>query len=166
MKLFPKFLLAALVIAMLLPFTILKKDDGTPMMSFSSFGLPDFSAPRLPDLPRVDSITDSVGGGGEVAIYQWQDSEGNIQFTNEAPPEGVEYQIRHYDPNANVIQSVKLPAEETEPKAGETEQPSTTGALETPSPYSPDGVKKMMEETRNIEKLLNQRFQDQQSAIN
>jgi hypothetical protein len=166
MKLFAKLLLAALVVAMLLPFTILRKDDGTTMLSFSDFKLPDFSPPALPELPKVDSITDSVGtSGGQVTIYEWRDSEGNIQFTNEPPPQGVEFAIRQFDPNANVIQSVQLPTEEPEPAASETQQPQAPGAVEAPSPYSPESVKKLMDDAKNVEKLLNQRFQNQQTAI-
>ena len=166
MKLFPKLLLAALVVAILLPFTILKKDDGTTMLSFSDFNLPDFSPPSLPELPKVDSITDSVGmSGGQVTIYEWRDSEGDIQFTNEPPPQGVEFEIRQFDPNANVIQSVKLPPAKPEPAASETQQPQESGAPEAPSPYSPESVKKLMDDAKNVEKLLNQRFQNQQSAI-
>ena len=166
MKLFAKLLLATLVLAMLLPFTILKKNDGSTMLSFADFKLPNFSAPSLPEVPGVDSIGDSVDvGGGQVTIYEWRDSRGGIQFTNEPPPEGVEYQVRQYDPNANVIQSVKSPTAAPEPEVAENSEPETAGTLEAPSPYSPEGVKKLMDDAKNVEKLLNERFQRQQSAI-
>jgi hypothetical protein len=45
MKLFAKTMIAALFIAMLLPFTILKDDSGNTLMSFSEISLPDFSMP-------------------------------------------------------------------------------------------------------------------------
>jgi len=167
MKLFAKLMLAALVIAMLLPFTLLKKDDGSTMLSFSDFRLPDFSPPALPKLPTTDSITDSIGAGqGQVAIYEWRDSDGSVQFSNQPPPEGVEYQLRQFDPNANVIQSVKLPSEEATGAAATTEIAAGEGEPEAPNPYSAEGVKKLMDDAKNIEKLLNQRFQSQESAIN
>jgi hypothetical protein len=34
------------------------------------------------------------------------------------------------------------------------------------NPYSGDHVKKMIEDTKNIEKLLSQRYKDQESALN
>ena len=167
MKLFAKLMLAALIIAMLLPFTLLKKDDGSTWMSFSNFELPDFSTPSLPNVPKVDSITDSAGlGTGEVEIYEWIDSEGAIQFSNQPPPAGVEYQVRQFDPNANVIQSVELPAEEAETAAVEAQESGPGDAQESASPYTPEGVKKLMDDAKNVEKLLNQRFQSQESAIN
>ncbi|MCP4275688.1 MAG: hypothetical protein GY779_04975, partial [Gammaproteobacteria bacterium] len=53
MKFFGKLLLAVLIIGLLLPFTILKGKDGKPLMSFTDLKLPDFSAPKLPDLPKL-----------------------------------------------------------------------------------------------------------------
>lgn len=167
MKLFPKLMLAALVIAMLLPFTLLKKDDGSTWMSFSNFELPDFSSPSLPNVPRLDSITDSASlDEGEVEIYEWIDSEGAIQFSNQPPPAGVEYRVRQFDRNANVIQSVELPSGEAGTAAVEAQESSPGDPQESPSPYTPEGVQKLMDDAKNIEKLLNQRFQNQESVIN
>jgi len=167
MKLFAKLMLAALVLAMLLPFTLLKRDDGRTWMSFGDFRLPEFPTLSLPKAPKVDRITDSVNlGAGEVVIYEWKDSEGAIQFSNQPPPEGVEYQVRQFDPNANVIQSVKPPSVTTETASVEADG-AATGVPEEPlSTYTPEGVKKLMDNARNVEKLLNQRFQQQESAIN
>ena len=168
MKLFGKLMLTVLVLAMLLPFTILKNESGHTLMSFSDFKLPDFSMPSLPNAPGVDSITDSKGLiGGQDTIYQWYDSEGNIQFTTEPPPEGIEYQVRQFDPDANVIQSVKLPAaEDSSAKAGADAEKTVEPAALDGNPYSPEGVKKLLEDAKNVEKLLQQRFQNQESAIN
>ena len=110
MKLFGKLLIAALVIAILLPFTILKGKDGKPLMNLSSLKLPKIGLPDLPSLPEsATSGMKSEADGEETVIYQWKDSTGSIQFTNIPPPEGVEYTVKGYNPDANVIQSVKLP---------------------------------------------------------
>jgi hypothetical protein len=159
MNLFTKLLLAALVLAMLLPFTILKNDQGKPMMSFSSFSLPE-----LPDFSSGSTLkpSSSVIGGKDI-FYKWYDADGNVQFTTEPPPDGVEYTVKGYDPNTNVIQAVKLPKEEVtvdEPAIGTFElQPELNS-------YDPQSIQKLMEDTRNIEKLLNQRFENQNSALN
>ena len=164
MKLFAKLMLAVLVIAMLLPFTILKDDSGKTLMSFSDFEWPDFSRSTLPKVPAVDSIR---GSSGNNTIYQWFDSEGNIQFTTDPPPQGIDYQVRQFDPDANVIQSISPPSGETPAASGEsgTENSSTPVDLEI-SPFSPDSVKKLIEDARNVEKLLDERFRGQESAIN
>ena len=169
MKLFAKLLLAALVIAILLPFTILKNDQGKPLMSFSSFSLPDFSLPdfSMPDLSGLtpsDQLTSS--SSGTVNFYKWYDAEGNVQFTTEPPPDGIEYQVKGFDPNANVIQSVKLPEVETEER--EAPVASETGSAKPglANPYDVDTIKKLFENTENIEKLLSERLGNQNSTLN
>lgn len=161
MKLFAKLLLTALVLALLLPFTILKDDQGKALMSFSSFSLPD-----MPSFDEVSKLTPSSSGiGGKNIFYKWYDAEGNVQFTTEPPADGIEYTVKGYDPNANVIQAVKMPAAETaqdEPVATE----KTASDLPETSAYDAESIKKLFEDTKNIEKLLNQRYENQNSTLN
>jgi len=161
MKLFAKLLLAALVLALLLPFTILKDDQGKTLMSFSNFSLPD-----MPSFGGGSKLTPTSNGlGGKDIFYKWYDAEGNLQFTTEPPAEGIEYTVKGYDPNTNVIQAVKTPAAETMPN-----EPVSTGetasALPEMNPYDAESIKKLFDDTRNIEKLLNQRHENQNSNLN
>ena len=161
MKLFAKLMIAALVIAMALPFTILKDENGNTLMSFKNLGLPDFSMPDMPDAKKLTS-----GSGQKDYFYKWYDAEGNVQFTTEPPPEGVEYTVKGYDPDTNLIQAVQAPSEKTAQQ--NQEKPAApgldSGALD--NPYSPDNVKKLIEDAKNVQKILNQRYQDQESAFN
>lgn len=168
MKLFGKLLIAALVIAMLLPFTILKGKDGRPLMSFSSLELPKMGLPDLPGLPESATTgLNSSSGGEETVIYQWKDSNGSIQFTNIAPPEGVEFTVKGYDSKANVIQSVRSPEAGTAELGSEDnkdqEKPSIPQDLT--SVYSPEKVNKLIDDAKNIEKLLNNRLKQQNATI-
>jgi len=168
MKLFAKLTNAVLTIDTFLPFTILKDESGGTLLSFSDLKLPEFSLPSLPKVPEVDSITDSTDIiGGRGTIYQWHDSEGTIQFTTEIPPPGTEYLVRHFNPDANVIESVEVPPREA-PAANSGAEAEIAAQPADPdmNPYSEGVVKKLFEDARNIEKLLNQRFQNQESAIN
>jgi len=161
MKLFAKLMLAVLVLALLLPFTILKDDQGKTLMSFSNFSLPDM--PSFGGGSKLIPSSSSIGG--KDIFYKWYDAEGNLQFTTEPPADGIEYTVKGYDPNTNVIQSVKIPeAETTQDEPVSTG--GTTNALPQMSPYDAESVKKLFEDTHNIEKLLNQRYQNQNSAIN
>jgi hypothetical protein len=36
-------------------------------------------------------------------VYQWRDAQGNWQVTDEPPPEGVPYEIKQYQLDANII---------------------------------------------------------------
>jgi len=168
MKLFAKILLAALVLALLLPFTILKDDQGKTLMSFSNFSLPDMPSFDMPSLGGSSKLTSSSSGlGGQDIFYKWYDVEGNVQFTTEPPADGIKYTVKGYDPNANVIQAVETPAAET---ATGTDEPATTvetaNAVPEINPYDAESVKKLFEDTSNIEKLLNQRFENQNSNLN
>ena len=172
MKLFKKLVLAALVIALLLPFTLLKDEEGKTLMSFSSFSLPDLKMPdlKVPDMPGSKQLDTSVDDQGRRDIvYRWNDREGTIHFTTEPPAEGIKFTLKGYDPNANVIQAVKLPEIE------EPAQPLTTDATasseQNSSPdlenfYNKDDILKLFDDSKNIQQLLNQRFDYQKSAIN
>ena len=166
MKLFAKLMIALLFIAMLLPFTILKGRDGQTLMSFSDISLPDFSLPKLPKMPDTSNLNSSNDGlGGKDIFYKWYDAEGNVQFTTEPPADGIEYTVKGYDPNTNVIQAVEIPAVEPDPVSAPTEQ--KTDKLEySGSPYSKEGIEKLFKDTKNIEELLKQRVRDQESALN
>ena len=165
MKLFAKVMLAVLVLAMLLPFTILKDDDGHTLMSLSDISLPDFSMSSLTnDLPKVDS----PGGNllkGEDKVYQWYDSDGNIHFTTEPPPQGVDYEVRSFNPDANVIQSVEMPRDD-QAATDEAAETASADPSDIGNPYSGESLKKLFEDARNVEKLLEQRFQNQESQLN
>jgi len=173
MKLFVKLMIAVLFIALLLPFTVLKDNDGDTLMSFSDFSLADISMPSIsmPDLPaffgseEVKTYSDDDLSGKDV-FYKWYDSEGNIQFTSEPPPDGIDYTLKGFDPDANVIQAVKIPAKEPIAEEPKPVQGKSAGSEDGDNPYSADSIKKLFEDTENIEKLLNQRAKDQESALN
>ncbi|MCP4390523.1 MAG: DUF4124 domain-containing protein, partial [Gammaproteobacteria bacterium] len=156
-------MIAALILAVLLPFTILKGRDGKAMMSFTDFSLPDFSLPKLPKLPNIDMLGASDENlEGKDIFYKWFDAKGNVQFTTEPPADGIEYTVRGFDPNTNVIQAVDVPAKET---TADKAAPSTANPEDIGSPYSQESIKKLFEDAKNIEKLLKQRAKDQESAL-
>ena len=173
MKLFAKLMIAVLFIAMLLPFTILKDEGGGTLMSFSDLSLPDISMPTfsMPDLPEFSSNNEIVPANdddmsGKDIFYKWYDNEGNIQFTSEPPPHGIEYTLKGFDSNANVIQSVKLPSSKSKADDSTPDQVKAADPVDGVNPYSGDSIKKLFEDTRNIKKLLNQRFQNQEATLN
>jgi hypothetical protein len=152
---------------MLLPFTILKDDSGDTLMSLSDISLPDLS---MPDMPKISDAKMSAPLDGDLSgkdvFYKWYDSDGNIQFTSEPPPEGIEYTLKGFDPDTNVIQAVKAPPKESGSDESTPAQSKSTDPEVIGIPYSQDSIKKLFEDTKNIEKLLQQRLQDQDSQIN
>jgi hypothetical protein len=158
-------MLTMLVLAVLAPFTILKDNEGKTLMSFSDLGLPDLKMPDLPSMSSNKFLTSS-GGRGEVAVfYQWYDNQGTVQFTTTPPPHGIDYVVKEFNPDTNLIEAVNLPVEKS---VSETSAISTARepSLEIGSPYNPEDVKKLIEDAQSIEKKLQQRFEDQNSALN
>jgi hypothetical protein len=166
MKMFGKLMLTLLVLAVLAPFTILKNSEGRPLMSFSSLSLPDFDVPDISSVASSSSaLAPSINGNKVDKFYKWYDASGTLQFTTEPPPDGIDYSVKEFDPDTNLIRAVSLPVEE---EVKETTD-ATSGkepALEIGSPYNPDDIKKLLEDAQNIEKKLQQRFEDQNSALN
>jgi len=166
MKLFGKLLIAVLIIGLLLPFTILKGPDGKPLMRFSDLKLPKFSTPDLPEITSLGSAAASASSNNGNVIYKWKDAEGNLQFTSSPPPAGVEFTVKEYDPNTNLIQSVQLPAEEIVEVADENDTEKPASPLDdVGSVYSPEKIEKLFEDAKNVEKLLNDRLKNQSAQI-
>ena len=162
MKFFAKLMIAVLFIALMLPFTILRGPDGDTLMSFSDLKLPDFSMPEMPD---TNKITAPLGGdGGKDIVYKWHDAEGNLHFTTDPPTDGTEYSVMGFDPNTNVIQAVKMPEEEPEEEkevAAEEENSNPLG-----NPYDPSEIKELIEDAKDVQKMLQQRVKDQDAIMN
>ncbi len=168
MKLIYKVLFALLVLALLLPFAVLKNDAGKPLISLSDFSLPNFSLPEasLPEMRSLSSSSvpveaDDSDLSGKDVFYKWRDAEGNLHFTSDPPPEGVDYTLKGYDPDANVIQSVETETgaieAETEKAAqasAQTREPGDIG-----NPYSQESIEKLFKDAKNIEKMFNERLQ-------
>ena len=171
-------MLAGLVVAFLLPFTLLKDDQGKTMMSFSDFSLSDFGSVdfkmpsfKMPDVPGSDRLLSTgAGASREDIFYRWNDAEGNVHFTTEPPSDGIEYTVKGYNPDANVIQAVELPVGESVGEspafAAESASKDMSSTQDVGNPYNKDNIQKLFDDTRNIEQLLNQRFNNQNSAVN
>jgi hypothetical protein len=178
MKLFVKLMLVALVVGFLLPFTLLKDDEGKTLMSFSDFNLPDFKMPdfkmpdfKMPDMLASDKLLRTNGGGSrEDVFYRWNDAKGNVNFTTEPPPDGIEYTVKGYNPDTNLIQAVEIPVEEPvvdpPPPGSEPASENKSSAQDPDSPYSKDNIQKLFDDTRNLEQMFNQRYNNQNSAAN
>ncbi len=165
MKLFVKSLITLSIIAVLLPFTVLKDKTGKTLMSFSDLDFPEISMPDI-TLPDMSSRPDKAkwaasapGMAGKDIFYRWYDDAGNLHFTTEPPPPGVDYVIKGFDPNTNVIQAVKVNPNVDEKNAKVASQKNSAEAQDISNPYSQESIKKLFDDARNIEKLLNDRAQ-------
>jgi hypothetical protein len=159
MKFFVKLLFVALVLAVLLPFTIIKGKDGRPLMSIDKLKTPDLSMPAVPgsiNLPGTGSAKRTD------VIYQWRDAKGELHFTSEPPAKGIEYTAKGYDPNANLIQSIEVKHEEVEEVAL---TPQITKPADIGNPYSPDKIQKLIDDANNVQKIMNDRMKQQEALM-
>ncbi|MDJ0881539.1 MAG: DUF4124 domain-containing protein [Gammaproteobacteria bacterium] len=161
MKFFVKLMITALVLAVLLPFTVLKGKDGRPLMSLNDLKAPDLTLPEVPDAMNLPEGTKL--GKREDIIYQWRDAKGELHFTSAPPPKGVEYTAKGYDPNANLIQSIEVKHEEAQPVMAE---PQIKKPTDIGNPYSPDNIQKLIDDAHNVQQLMNERMKQQESILN
>ena len=86
----------------------------------------------------------------KVEVYKWADKHGVIQFSNEPPQDGSESEKMVLSPNTNVLDAIKITKKEPE-KAAKPQ------VISRGSPYSPGGMKKMVDESTNEQDQLHQR---------
>ncbi len=164
-----KLIVGGLVVGVLLSFAYLKDEDGKALLNLSNwqvpeFEFPEFPLPEMPDLPSSEEPDKTGPPQLGRPIYQWSDTDGNLQFSGEPPAAGIEYTVQAYDPNINVILSVKTDPQESESDP-QTQSPEAIGTAEdSGNAYSLEGIEKIFEDVNNIEKLLNQRFKNQEAT--
>ncbi len=167
MRLFVKLIFAALVLAVLLPFTVLKDKHGRPLMSFSDLKMPDVSMPELPANLEFEGAKDDGGKTNKTLIYEWRDKEGNLNFTSEPPPPGIQYTTKGYDPRLNLIQSVDTKSETETAKVDSQQQPAANqNPLDNGNPYSPEKIEKLFDDAQKVQDLINERTKQHESIFN
>lgn len=91
----------------------------------------------------------------KVQVYKWRDQNGVMQFSN-TPPTVTDAEQIVLDPSSNIVQAVKVV---------EAEEPKPSVDVEPPNPYSMEGMKKVMEDAKGIEALLQNRHEGQQKLM-
>ncbi len=121
----------------------------TGLISFKS------EAPALPkNLTSV--VTDK-----EVTYYQWVDENGQVHYSN-AKPTGQAAEMKKLSPDTNVVQAVKVPEKAEDSSAGGVlslggGKKEKSGEDEPFNPYSPEGVKKLIEQAQDAAKMMEKR---------
>ena len=103
-----------------------------------------------------DMAPSGLGTDKKVQVYKWRDENGIMQFSNTPPPTGGDAEKIELNPNKNVVQAVKIP---------EKEEPKEVAKTESPSPYSIKGMKKVMNDAKGVEALLQKRHEEQQKMM-
>jgi hypothetical protein len=155
---------------------VLKKPDGTPILSANEF-LPDINA-LVADAKKLianaKNSTSSIGNSlannpekntqentektaqAQPNIYRWRDSDGQWQFSD-TPPANQAAEAMNVSGNLNK----DLVATYEPPKEPETENAATSNNSSatnlTPMTVSPEKISKLIEDANNIQKLVDDR---------
>jgi len=147
-------MLVTLGILSVVPMIYMGKFD--PMAFFDSSlskGMSEFKNIKAKVPKSLSSgITDK-----KVQVYKWRDKNGVMQFGNTPPLAGADTEKIELNPNKNIVQAVKIP---------EKEEPARVAKTESPNPYSVKGMKKVMNDAKGVEELLQKRHQGQQKMMN
>jgi hypothetical protein len=97
----------------------------------------------------------------KVKVFKWRDKNGVMQFSNVPPPVDIDgdsnVEQLELNPNSNVMKAVEVPIKE---------EPKEVAQTESTSPYSMKGMKKVMQDTKGVEALLQKRHEAQQEMLN
>lgn len=155
-------LLLLLTFAAIFPFVYPWK-DGKPLLSWSDIQMPENPEIRLPGLaeivlPAEEETTREPDQA--VKLYRWQGADGGIQFSNEPPPEGTDYEIVEIFPDANLIQG-QNPDTTASPTTSDAN--NSHRALASPLTVSPGEAMQLLEDAYNIREVSEQRLRQHEA---
>ena len=105
----------------------------------------------------VSTLLDNTSQPKKETVYKWVDENGKTHY-GEAPPELDESKAEKIvvNPNKNIIDA---------PAKAEKVKASTSPATSQDLNYSPERIKQLMDDAKNVENLLNERKTAQDGAI-
>ena len=144
-----------------------------PFQIFSTVSLPQQASTFMNEINRsADSAGEVVFQRQKETIYKWQDEHGQWHYGKIRPLNAALAEAVTIDPNVNVIGSVNrqrhLTTSPPEPTRAEAERPVVDNSASLPKgfeAYSPDNVKKLFEDTKQVQQTLVERQQAQWDAI-
>ena len=107
---------------------------------------------------KVSENISNVVSDEKVQVYKWRDQNGVMQFSSEPPSTTADVERVVLDPDINVIQAVNLPEQDSV-------EEKKVAITETPNPYSIKGMKKVMDDAKGLEQVLQQRDEEQQKIL-
>ncbi len=97
--------------------------------------------------------------GEKTVIYKWQDAKGHWQYGERAP--SIDAKVTRQE----IITASGKPAASAE--AGREKAQSTSAANgELINPYSPEGVKELIDRAKQVRQKVEERGQEQQAQLN
>jgi uncharacterized protein DUF4124 len=134
----------------------------------------DINKPVLPDI-KLSDITDSISEkyesvkekvepeSKETYLYKWRDEKGVMHYTSEKPSGNIQnLESIKISNDTNVVPAAPNNKANTEninqPQLPSTDMPKNV--------YSPEGIKHLFEQAKNIQNLTNEQFNQQERVVN
>lgn len=111
------------------------------------------------DVPKTPKGLTNVTTDEKVQVYKWRDEYGVMQFTNTPPPETRQAELVELTPNTNIVKAIEVPEDEPEKKR------SGPSVMMTGNPYTPGGMKDLLDTTSTLADGMNQKQLEQQQLM-
>lgn len=136
---------------------------------------------------NTDVIYAPVTTDKKVKVYKWKDKNGIWQFGNSPPPGLAGVESMTLQPNMNIMKPIDLPEEQEDEvgdrygvvslkdknggdksssKKGKKDEDSVGISKESlENPYAPESISELLQSSKNIQKMLDSRQQQQSNAV-
>ena len=148
------------IISMLIVLCILAV---APLLLFGERGILaefGFDLSGEPDLrAKAPKNITSVTTDKKVQLYRWRDEHGVMQFTSTPPPDSQQAEMLELTPNISVSKVIDGPEKKDEtPRSG-------LDVITTGNPYTPDGIKDLLDRTSSLAEGINEKQDEQQELM-
>lgn len=145
-------MLIVLCIMVAAPLVLLGDNGLLARYGIDLFGEPDLRAKAPRNITNV--TTDK-----KVQVYKWRDEHGVMQFTNTPPPATRQAEMVELVPNTNIVKAIEIPAQEPD------KQRSGPRVMTTGSPYTPGGMKDLLDTTSSLAEGISDKQLQQQELM-
>jgi hypothetical protein len=95
---------------------------------------------------------------GKEKVYKWE-KDGVIVYSSEPPPEAQNSELIEVDPNTNIVQATEVPNADT------GEQSVQTPGMPDGPVYSPDQIRKIVDDAKEVRRMMDERSAEQEKAL-
>ena len=145
-------MLIILVVMIAVPMVMFGEGDLAKKLGFGGSNLIEDLRAKAPKNIKP-AVTDK-----RVEVYKWIDEHGVTQFSNTPPPEGGQSEKLVLSPDTNVMDAVKIPEKESQTASGPQ-------VFQIGNPYSPGGMKDVVDSAKGMQDMVDQRKADQDKMI-